>query len=204
VVWCIVGWAAVYVYCKYSAASTVATRSWTVDDFFLCIDHFYIMSTINKPNRFYSMFFTLICIIYLVFSIFIPNGVLYIVFTSETREICCKSQNEIIRLHRPLLWSSWLRYVGCLVEINGTDNDVNIRISRLTSIFQVTGHRWHSCACCIRPYKYSYCSGELLLLLLMLMTAPSSSRWCSRPRELLCKYDTLRRPQWIWLVLWGW
>lgn len=90
--------------CKYSAASTVATRSWTVDDFFLCIDHFYIMSTINKPNRFYSMFFTLVCIIYLVFSIFIPNGILYIVFTSATREICCKSHSEIIRLHRPLLY----------------------------------------------------------------------------------------------------
>lgn len=100
--------------CKYSAASTVATRSWTVDDFFLCIDHFYIMSTINKPNRFYSMFFTLVCIIYLVFSIFIPNGILYIVFTSATREICCKSHSEIIRLHRPLLYFGRLGW-GMLV-----------------------------------------------------------------------------------------
>jgi len=134
---------------------------WTVDSFFSCSGHFYIIYAGHKTSEqvLFDVFLAPVWIIYLVFSS--PGGIiLYIVCTSSAAlKICCKSRGEIIRLHRlPYHTSVVLAGLRCWSP-NGTDDDVNIHISRLTSIFPShRGRRWHTGArYCIRPYKHNCC-----------------------------------------------
>jgi len=123
---------------------------WTVDGFFSCPGHFYIICVghITSEQVLFDVFSSPVWIVYLVFSS--PGGIiLYIMCTSSsTPKICCKSSSEIIILHRlpyhTLVVLSGLRFWSP----NGTDDDdVNIHISLLTSIFPSHSRSQMTCRC---------------------------------------------------------